>query len=120
MLYSTTTNINIHFDRFHLSLNGKVMYRKSGKAVTPDGQPVSYGEEKNRKCYILKTDNFCIDGAVEYGNPNGFVNDEGDTFLATCAEALRETPVSVNLDSSPEDTDRVMDYLPKIKNDKTR
>jgi len=74
------------------------MYRRSGKAFIRGSETsqISYREETDKKCFTLKTNNFCIDGATEYGNPDGFMNHEGDTFLATCGENLYEPQVSCN------------------------
>jgi len=83
------------FVSFKLRTDGKIMYRKDGKAiVVPEGYPI-YLQENSRKCYTLKTtSHYCIDGAAEYGNPNPFNNDEGEIFLVTCSEFLIDPPVS--------------------------
>ncbi|ODM96967.1 G-protein coupled receptor Mth2 [Orchesella cincta] len=78
---------------FKIRTDGRIMYRKDGKAiVVPEGYPI-YLQENSRKCYTLKTtSHYCIDGAAEYGSPNPFNNDEGEIFLVTCSEYLFDPP----------------------------
>lgn len=61
--------------------------------LLPDGNPV-FLKENSRKCYQLKTQHYCVDGATEYGDPNEFSNNEEQVFLVTCSEYLYEQPVS--------------------------
>lgn len=91
---SNFTQRKYHSAQFKIRKDGKIMYRKDGKAIVmPDQDRPIYLQEQNKKCFTLKpTAFYCIDGAAEYGNPNPFSNDEGEMFLVTCSEYLFEPP----------------------------